>query len=62
MITVNDKMFAVPAHTARECATASTTGITHVEIALDGPIMWYRKLTPMAIVVIYLRHLNGVAQ
>ena len=56
------KVLAIPAHATREGSTASATGIAYVEIALDSPVVGHGKRTPMAIVVIYLRHLGRVAQ
>ena len=58
---VNSKRFPVPANAAREGTTASTAGVTYVEVTLDSPIMGHVEQPPPGVVIVCIRHLDGVA-
>ena len=55
------EMLPVPPDSTRQGTTAGTTGVTHVEVALDGPVVGHIETAPIAVVIIHLRHLSRVA-
>ena len=55
-------MLTIPAYPTRQCTSRGTTGITHIEVALYGPVVRQVKTTPPRIVILGLCHLGRVAQ
>ena len=60
--TINGKVLSIPTYTARQSASRGTTGITHLEVALNSPVVRHVELPPPRIVILGLRHLSRVAQ
>ena len=55
---VEREMLSVPPYSSRQGSSTCTTWVSHVEVALNGPVMGHIELTPETVVVIHLRHLS----
>ena len=55
------KVLTVPTDTTRQGTTACPTGITHIEVTFDGPVVRHIETAPVAVVEICLRHNGRVA-
>ena len=55
------EMLPVPPDSPGQGTTASTTGVTYIEVPFDGPVMGHIETAPIAVVIIHLRHLSRVA-
>jgi hypothetical protein len=45
-LTVYSKLFPVPADATRERSPTRATGISYIEVTLNGPVVGYIELSP----------------
>ena len=56
------EMLPVPSDSPWQGTTACATGVSHIEVALDGPVVGHVEQSPTCIVIVRLRHLGTVSQ